>query len=200
MSENRPPAPGEGAPSYGLGPEWPPGPDGIPYREAARVVVLDAAGRALLVRGHDRHDPDYFWWFTVGGGRMPGEEPRRAACRELAEETGIFAEPADLEGPVLRRESLFEFSTITCRQDEDFFLLRLDRRDDALGVAAQDGWTELEREVLDELAWWSAEDLAAVRAQGTLVFPRGLPEFITRWRAGPAHPDAAVPLVREIDE
>lgn len=188
---------GQADQSYGTGPEWPIGADGIPYREAARVVVLDGAGRALLVRGHDRHLESYTWWFTVGGGRMPGEEPREAACRELAEETGIQAQPHELVGPVLRRESLFEFSTITCRQDEDFFLLQLTEMD--AGVPDTDGWTDLERQVLDELAWWSAEDLAAEREAGVLVFPRSLPELIKSWREG-VDPSAPVPLIREIDE
>ena len=35
------------APTYGLGPEWEPGPDGVPFRRAARVILLDAAPKVL---------------------------------------------------------------------------------------------------------------------------------------------------------
>ena len=72
-----------------LGPDWVPGPDGIPYRRAARVILLDDADRVLLVRGHDVDQPERSWWFTVGGGIDGGETPRQAAVRELREETGI---------------------------------------------------------------------------------------------------------------
>lgn len=176
--------PASSAPPYGLGPDWPIGPGGWPYREAARVVVLDAAGRALLVRGHDRAKPAHSWWFTVGGGLEAGEDPRVGACRELREETGLDVGPGDLEGPVLHRDSLFEFATITCRQVEQFFLLRLEGVDDARGLDGSAGWTDLEREVLDELRWWSAEDLRAEQGRGTLVFPASLPDLLARWREG----------------
>ena len=41
-----------------LGPDWLPGPDGVPYRRGARLVLLDADERVLMVRGHDIDDPD----------------------------------------------------------------------------------------------------------------------------------------------
>lgn len=168
----------------GLGPDWVPGPDGIPRRDGARVVVLDAADRVLLVRGHDAGDPDRSWWFTVGGGIEAGESPREAAVRELYEETGVRADPAQLEGPVLRRSSIFDFVAVTCRQDEEYFLLRLDHADDALGTAAQSGWTELEANVLDELRWWRLEDLAAHADTGAEVFPLGLAGMLREWLTG----------------
>lgn len=184
------------APGYGLDDEWRPGPGGWPYREAARVVVLDARGRALLVRGHDRADPDHTWWFTVGGGLSRGESPREGACRELLEETGLVLAPGDLEGPVLHRDSLFEFSTVTCRQVEQFFLARVEGVDDARGLDGSAGWTALERDVLDELRWWSAEDLRDLRDSGALVFPRTLPELLLGWRSG-WDPTAPVPSLVE---
>src|SRR5699024_11463528 len=58
---------------------------------SARVLVFDAAGRVLLVRGHDADQVDRTWWFTIGGGIEPGETPRQAAVRELQEEAGISA-------------------------------------------------------------------------------------------------------------
>ncbi|MCI6410897.1 NUDIX domain-containing protein, partial [Schaalia hyovaginalis] len=59
-----------------LGDEWPLDAEGYPHREAARVLLFDGAGRLLLARGHDADQPGRSWWFTIGGGIMPGEGPR----------------------------------------------------------------------------------------------------------------------------
>ncbi|QDB79374.1 NUDIX domain-containing protein [Georgenia wutianyii] len=164
---------------YGLGPEWVPGPDGIPFRAAARVVVLDPDDRVLLVRGHDSGQTSRSWWFTVGGGLEPGEDARAGAVRELREETGLRVGPDDLEGPVLVRSAVFDFARVTCRQDEEFFLARVSET--SLDVT---GWTELEREVVDELRWWELDDLDAAVAAGTVVYPAGLAALVRRLAAG----------------
>ncbi|MBR6459575.1 MAG: NUDIX domain-containing protein, partial [Actinomycetaceae bacterium] len=106
--------------------EWVIGADGLPYRDAARVVVMDRRGRIFLIHGHDIDDVNHHWWFTVGGGLLSGEDAREGAQRELAEETGLRVSPERLEGPVLRRSALFHFVGETRRQDETFFLLFLD--------------------------------------------------------------------------
>jgi putative (di)nucleoside polyphosphate hydrolase len=56
-------------------------------REAARVVLLDPQDRVLMMR-YDNGPPNGSHWATPGGGLEPGESYRRAARRELAEETG----------------------------------------------------------------------------------------------------------------
>lgn len=151
--------------------EWVPGPDGLPYRRAARVLLLDDADRLLLVRGHDVDQPERSWWFTVGGGMAPGEEPRDAAVREVREETGLLLDPGSLVGPVLTRSAIFDFASRTCRQDEEIFLARV-RSGVRLG---SDGWTALEADVLDELRWWALDELAQVRIE---VYPEGLADLV----------------------
>ena len=48
-------------------------------RQAARVLLLDRAGRVLLFKGHDPARPELgSWWFTVGGGVDEGETVRQA--------------------------------------------------------------------------------------------------------------------------
>lgn len=161
-----------------LGPDWVPDAEGYPHREAARVVLFDPRGRILLARGHDAHQPERHWWFTIGGGLEVGETPRAAAVREMREETGIVLDPGRLVGPVLRRSAEFDFLNVTARQDEWFYLAHtLDTSLDATG------WTELEREVIDDQRWWDLDDLEAGRGD-VEVFPRDLVDRARAWRAG----------------
>lgn len=160
-----------------LGDDWVPAPDGVRERSAARVILVNDAGRALVMRGHDVNQPERSWWFTVGGGIDPGETAEQAALRETREEAGIVLAPADLVGPVLTRTGIFDFFAETCRQYEVFYLVRVE---DALEVN-KDGWTDAERELLDEMAWLSAAEL---RAQPLEVFPPELPDVVDHLVAG----------------
>lgn len=65
-----------------------------PVTFGVRCLLIDAAGRALLVR-HTYMGG----WHIPGGGVDPGETAREAAARELREETGVtLAEPPDFFG------------------------------------------------------------------------------------------------------
>lgn len=162
----------------GLGAEWVPDADGYPHRNAARVVVFNREGQILLVHGHDREDPRHHWWFTIGGGLEPGEGPRDGAVRELFEETGIQVSTEELIGPVLYRRAQFEFLAVTARQDEHYFLVHIDTAE-----LSDQGWTDLERDVLDEQRWWDLEDLEEL-SQTTMLTPKGLADLAPEWRAG----------------
>ena len=160
--------------------EWVLGRDGLPFRTAARVLVVTRRGDMLLLVGHDAADPNHSWVFTPGGGLRPGEDPRAGAVRELAEESGIDVAPADLEGPVAHREALFRFASVACRQDEIFYLLRLPAR----CPVAKEGWTDLERDVVDSLAWWSPHDLRVAQERGQEIYPVSLPGLALELAAG----------------
>lgn len=167
-----PPGAAGGGPVAVFGPEWVPGPDGMLRRSAARVILLDETDRVLLVRGHDVDAPERSWWFTIGGGIDPGEDARTAAVRELREETGIVLATGDLVGPVYTRSALFDFAARTCRQDEELFVARVRAADAGLST---DGWTDVERDVIDELRWFTLDELAAVTIE---VFPAGLATLV----------------------
>jgi 8-oxo-dGTP pyrophosphatase MutT (NUDIX family) len=155
----------------GLGPDWVRGADGLLFRRAARVILLDRDDRVLLMRGHDVDQPERSWWFTIGGGIDAGEDSRDAAVREMREETGIALDPELLVGPVYTRSAIFDFFAEHCRQDEEIFLVRLTGLGHDVTDASRDGWTEVEQNILDELRWWDLAELAEVVAE---VFPEDL--------------------------
>lgn len=161
-----------------LNAEWRMGPDGLRYRHAARVLVFDPSNRLLLARGHDLDNPGRSWWFTIGGGRDPGESARSAAARELREETGIVLDGDCLTGPVLTRAAVFDFAAETVRQYEEFFLARLPQH----MPLDTSGWTEVEKAMIVDLRWWDLDELAAHDEQ---VYPEGLAglalELIAGW-------------------
>ena len=165
----RPDAPTESAhgPVHRLGPEWEVAADGVRFRRAARVILVDDADRVLLLHGCDADQRERTWWFTVGGGIDPGETARDAAVRELAEETGLAVTAGNLVGPVFTRSAEFDFFRETCRQDELFFFTRWHGGRDL----TRDGWTQIEVDTIDELRWWDLDELAAAEEE---VFPFGL--------------------------
>ncbi len=163
-----------------LGPEWVPDADGVPSREAARLILFDASGRVLLIRGHDTHDLNHTWWFTTGGGLEPGESARVGAVRETFEETGLRVDPESVVGPVIHREAEFRFRNVTARQNEFFFLAYLDRV-----MPDLDGrmLTDIETQTLDEFEWFTPEEVAEL-AKHADVYPKALPDLLPAWSKG----------------
>ncbi|MDT3767704.1 NUDIX domain-containing protein [Gleimia hominis] len=155
--------------------EWPIAPDGLPTRDAARVIVISADHHVLLVKGHDFSEPNRQWWFTIGGGREKSEDAREGARRELWEETGYDASTSDFIGPVIYRDSIFRFADRDRRQREHFFLLYTSRFEPANAA-----WTADEQRVLDEMRWLPISQLAQLK---TPIYPAQLPSLLNRWMA-----------------
>lgn len=135
-------------------------------RRAARLIVLNSEGRALMFR-YDVPGRDPFW-ATAGGECDPGETFEDAARRELLEETGITADP----GPQIARMTP-EFVTVEgepVQADERFFLIRVDeaRIDTA-------GHTELEQALMTQHRWFT---LAELEHWHEAVFPVELAAMI----------------------
>ena len=139
-----------------------------PYRErpTARVLLLDPEDRILLMKGRLPSNPDAPGvWFTIGGGIEPGESLYEAAAREVVEETGltdaVLGEIAWRGEVVLpdrkQRPILFK---------DTFILARC-----AGGAVVRHGWQALEHELVDDMRWWTLDELEAT---GEPVFPADL--------------------------
>lgn len=123
-------------------------------RRAARILVVDAQGRVLLFRGFDPGRPGIRYWFTAGGGLDEGETSAEAAVRELREETGLSVRPERLGEPVWHQVTDFPFDGRWYRQDQDFYLLRVDTLEVNI-----DGFEEVERASIDDYRWWTLTEL-----------------------------------------
>ena len=147
----------------------------LPPRTSARVVLLDDDGAVLLLCGSDPalDETAPRWWFTVGGKVLPGEALAAAAVRELAEETGLRAEPLTVIGPCWRRESTIRFNGAVMNSAEFYFVHRTRRFD-----PVPNRRTALEQRYIHGHRWCHPADIAALAAGGQTVYPTQLGELL----------------------
>jgi 8-oxo-dGTP pyrophosphatase MutT (NUDIX family) len=143
--------------------------DAIP-RRAARVLLIDAGGRVLLLRGFDPARPDHRYWFTVGGAVDVGESLAGGAARELREETGLVLEPTVLGEPVWHEVTEYPFDGQWYRQEQDFFVARVPAWE-----VSVDGFDPVERRSIDGYRWWSLAELEATQER---YYPAELPALL----------------------
>lgn len=138
-------------------------------RQAVRGLVVDHDDRVLLV--HFRF-PDRSLWHSPGGGIEPGESHHETLRRELAEEVGL-TDPAI--GPLLwTRRHIFPFLDGSYDgQEEACYLVRCA----AFTPEPQMSWEQLRAEYLDDVRWWSLDEICD---SDELFAPEQLPALVAR--------------------
>ena len=147
-------------------------------RRAARVIVVDAADRVLLVHAVDPSRPDEPYWMTPGGGLDPGEDAATAAARELYEETGLRVEPERLGVPVRQETVDFPYDGSWYRQEQDIFAVRVES-----WTVTATALTPLEVRSFRGSRWWRAAELASTDER---YYPHDLPALLDAIVAEPA--------------
>ncbi len=146
--------------------------DARPRRErtTVRVLLLDDSDRVLLFRDSDPGlDPVPSWWMLPGGGIEDGEDEVAAVVREVAEETGLVLDRAQVAGPLARRRVRHAYSDVVVDQRDAFYVVRVP------GFAVSTaGFTEDEQHTVLEHRWWNRAELAGATDP---VWPVLLPEL-----------------------
>jgi 8-oxo-dGTP diphosphatase len=122
-------------------------------RRSARVILLNDEGQVLLIRFIiPRRSGPFAFWATPGGGIEDGETELEAARREMREE--LHLEVLLAAPPVHVTTSRFEFDGAMIDSVDTFFAGRCERNAPRL-----DAPTEAERAAMQEMRWWSVEDI-----------------------------------------
>lgn len=137
-------------------------------RRTARVMVFDPAGRVLLIRCAMtlRSGEGFVFWVTPGGEIEAGEEPRAAAVRELREELGLTLAVA---GPLYTETNQFELAGEMRDNLDHWFVARC-----AADAPRMKGVTAEELEMMQEMRWWTPEEIEAALDAGERIFPADL--------------------------
>jgi 8-oxo-dGTP pyrophosphatase MutT (NUDIX family) len=161
----------------------------IERRWTARVLLLDPDGRVLLFEDSDPGLPGPpTFWITPGGALDPGETVEQAALRELAEETGLVLDPAQLRGPIAQRTVVHGYSDKIVEQDETYFVAVVPQF--VVDVA---GHTLEEQTTFIGHRWW---DQARIRATSALVWPTSLADLMV----AAAHPETWPVTIDDAEE
>jgi 8-oxo-dGTP pyrophosphatase MutT (NUDIX family) len=148
----------------------------VDRRTSARVILLDDDGAVLLFCGSDPAIADGAaprWWFTVGGQAHPGERLVDTAVREIAEETGLHVDPAEMVGPVWRRDSVIDFNGTVIQSQEFYFIHRTSRFEPTVS-----GRTALELRYIHGHRWCDSAAIEKLAADGETVYPLQLGELL----------------------
>jgi 8-oxo-dGTP pyrophosphatase MutT (NUDIX family) len=148
-------------------------------RAVARLVVLDADGRILLLHTRDLGNPAFGTsWELPGGGLEPGETFAEAAIRELREETGIRITPDRVGEPTWQRDASYLYRGVRRVQHEMIAAVQLSRpAPEVLGIYRQDF------EGTDHFGfrWWRMADIVT---SPEWFYPRRLPALLPDFLAG----------------
>ena len=146
-------------------------------RDAVRVVLADASGRALLFHVETEEVPGG-WWELPGGGIDPGESYLEAAVREIREETSLVLDLAQIGAPTWRRDSTWRSRGKRRLQHEVVVFAQVAADQPAI-VDGGRSPTEIEDYVTAR--WWQVPEITQSQER---FYPSRLPQLLPRFLAG----------------
>lgn len=146
-------------------------------RLSSKLVVLDPAGRVLLLDCVDPGDRATTWQELPGGGLDPAEDAVDAGVREVREETGVLV-PREAVGP-LQWSQVASYTWLRRRHTARFEgrVARLP----AAPVVGPAALTGPEAGTVLASRWWTLPEVAAHPGR---FFPRSFPALLPRLLAG----------------
>jgi probable phosphoglycerate mutase len=149
----------------------------LPRREAARALIVNPKGEALLMQYAGGLSPHFLalnhphFWATPGGALKEGEDFEDALRREVREETGLVLNGDP--GPVVAtREFPMELGDDWQQAVERYFLIRTKEF-----APSPENLTPEEKVHTLGWRWWSAD---AIAASDELIFPEGLEALLRK--------------------
>jgi 8-oxo-dGTP pyrophosphatase MutT (NUDIX family) len=135
-------------------------------RTGARALLIDPAGRLLLIHERVGDQAQYEHWLTPGGGVEDGEDLATAAVREVFEETGLRVTLPPGARPLHIRRRTWSWQHLTFDQTDHYFPIRV-----AAGLAVEPAaLTEVETSLFLGVRWWTLAELRG--ASDTFEPPR----------------------------
>lgn len=129
----------------------------VKHRATARVLLINELNQVFMLKTH--FDPEVGLpprWLVPGGGIDEDEDTLTAAIRELYEETGLVAGPADLGEPVLEATGRWDWTDGLNYHTYRDTIYELKVKNFKLDTS---GFTQEELRDVLEYRWWNLSEL-----------------------------------------
>ena len=144
---------------------WNASPAGLAVRNriSSRAILFDSAMQnVLLFRLYNKHTlfngkAPASLWITPGGGVEEDEDLVQGLERELMEELGLLSESFTIKGHLWRSDNkTMIYKNRPCKCIDNYFVVQLASDSQSFDFSK---WTDEEKLVLNDMKWWSLDEL-----------------------------------------